>query len=138
MVLTSIWFICTRVLLRRNTRSISKTPPFRHAESPVSAVYARVGDRGRIDDRRRRDDHGGGRDDRRGGNHGGGIDRWCRVDRWGRSYDVVREAYRGGSKSDDAGREAEAVVVVMVMMSPSAVGAVCENARGSSNRQSHN
>ena len=137
--MTSIWFICTRVLLRRNARSISKMPPFRHARSPVpAAVGARVDDWGRIDYRLGRDDHRGGRDDWCGGDHGGGIDRWRRVDRWGRGYDVVREAYRGGSKSDDAGREAEAMVVVMVMMSPSAVGAVCENARGSSNRQSHN
>ena len=137
MVLTSIWFICTRVLLRRNTRSISKTPPFRHAESPVSAVYARVGDRGRIDYRLGRDDHWSGRDDRRGGDHGGGIDRWRRVDRWGRGYDVVRESDGCRRQADDACREAESMVVVM-MMSPSAVGAVCENARGSSNRQSHN
>jgi hypothetical protein len=50
----------------------------------------------------------------------------------------VRKSHRSGSKADDAGREAKAMVVVMVMMSPSAAGAVCENARGSSNRQSHN
>jgi hypothetical protein len=49
----------------------------------------------------------------------------------------MRKSHRGGSQADDAGREAEAMVVVMVVMSPSAAGAVCENARGSSNRKGH-
>ena len=117
------------------------------------AVGAWIDDRSGIDRRRRRDDHRLGRDHCRLSDHCGRSNHRRLSDHRGRSYhrrgrrhdsgrrdhngvgrnDIMRERNRRRRQADNASREAEsAVVVVMEVMSPR------EYARSGRQRKSHN